>query len=270
MDKADSSKQVSKWETLDRDILSVIFRKLNVEDLTMGASRVCISWFLASHNKSLWKTIDLEKFQEVDKRLKTLLSRIVFTENFKQSFINETSRSLRNITKFSRSVPENLFFGCCSSLDDECLMLAAASMPNIEKLALPRWCYLSKVGERCSNLTNFKYVGCLGKETAEKIVSYLKNIERLSLQYAYISRPGVLRLITGLQDLVILNISHCREFDDETVTMENIVQAANQKHVQFIRCSNNCTGCKDKRWFEGFRSYGSESWRNDEIKELEL
>ncbi|KAF8095728.1 hypothetical protein N665_0324s0024 [Sinapis alba] len=304
MDKADSSRQVSKWETLDRDILSVIFRKLDVKDLTMGASGVCISWFLASHNKILWNTVDLDKFREADKdlRLKELLLRITFTEHFKNSDISETSRSLRNITKFCRSAPENLVFGCCSFLDDEILMLAAASMPNIEKLVLPRWCYLSKnsygfafsqwknlktliiahdyplkeifefqiVGESCSNLTNLKYLGLLGKEIAEKIVSYLKNIKKLSLQYAYVSRPGVLLLITGLQNLVILNISHCKELGNETVTMDNIVQAATQKRVKFILCSNNCTGCRNKRWFEGFGSYGSETWRNDEIKELEF
>lgn len=128
MDKADSSRQVSKWKTLDRGILSVIFRKLNVEDLTMGASGVCISWFLAAHNKSLWNTVDLDKFRQTDKdlRLNELRYRIVFTENFKDSDISETSRSLRNITKFSRSAPVNLVFGCCSSLDDEILMFAAA------------------------------------------------------------------------------------------------------------------------------------------------
>ncbi|CAF1702372.1 unnamed protein product, partial [Brassica napus] len=223
------------------------------------------------------------------------------TENFQNSDISETSRSLRNITKFSRSVPVNLVFGCCSSLDDEILMFAAASMPNIEKLVLPRWCYLSKnsfgfafskwknlktliiahdvpltetfefqvVGENCSNLTNLKYLGGLGKETAEEIVRYFKNIKRLSLQCAYVSRPGVLLLITGLQNLAILNVSHCKEFDDETVTMDNIVQAATQKRVRFIRCSNNCT-CRNKRWLEGLRTYGSESWRKDEIKELEF
>ncbi|KAL0675184.1 hypothetical protein Bca4012_003165 [Brassica carinata] len=245
MDKADSSRQVSKWKTLDRGILSVIFRKLNVEDLTMGASGVCISW-------------------------------IVFTENFQNSDISETSRSLRNITKFSRSVPVNLVFGCCSSLDDEILMFAAASKwKNLKTLIIAHDVPLTEtfefqvVGENCSNLTNLKYLGGLGKETAEEIVRYFKNIKRLSLQCAYVSRPGVLLLITGLQNLAILNVSHCKEFDDETVTMDNIVQAATQKRVRFIRCSNNCT-CRNKRWLEGLRTYGSESWRKDEIKELEF
>ncbi|KAL0711950.1 hypothetical protein Bca4012_018928 [Brassica carinata] len=279
MDKADSSRQVSKWETLDRDILSVIFRKLNVEDLTMGASGVCISWFFASHHKSLWNTIDLDKFREADKdlRLKELRLRIVFTESYKSSVTFETSKSLRNITKFSRNVPVNLVFGCCSSLDDESLVFAATSQwKNLKTLIVAHDDPLLEtfefqvVGENCSNLTNLKYLGFLGKKIAEQIVSHLKNIKRLSLQYAYVSRPGVLLLTTGLQNLAILNISHCKEFDDETVTMDHIVQAATQKRVKFILCSDNCTGCRNERWFEGFGSYGSESWRNDEIKELEI
>nr|VDC91488.1 unnamed protein product [Brassica oleracea] len=163
MDKADSSRQVSKWKTLDRGILSVIFRKLSVEDLTMGASGVCISWFLAVHNKSLWNTVDLDTsrimwlqggdrnsayFHAVTKGRRSF-NRLTTIENEMGVPFHEEAeigkvRSLRNITKFSRSVPVNLVFGCCSSLDDEILMFAAASMPNIEKLVLPRWCYLSK------------------------------------------------------------------------------------------------------------------------------
>nr|VDC91486.1 unnamed protein product [Brassica oleracea] len=72
------------------------------------------------------------------------------------------------------------------------------------------------VGESCNNLTNLKYLGGLGKETVVEIVRYLKNIKRLSLQCAYVSRPGVLLLITGLQNLAILNVLHCKEFDDQT------------------------------------------------------
>ncbi|CAA0394742.1 unnamed protein product [Arabidopsis thaliana] len=56
----------SKWETLHRDILAIIFHKLDIMDITMGVSRVCTSWFLASHNKTMWHTVDLSKFQQLD------------------------------------------------------------------------------------------------------------------------------------------------------------------------------------------------------------
>ncbi|KAG2331504.1 hypothetical protein Bca52824_002684 [Brassica carinata] len=302
MDKADSSRQVSKWETLDRDILSVIFRKLNVEDLTMGASR--------SREEELVEkeaiTICCKHKETCESRVSSLIkqSKRFSAKGHVRGPTASNGRDMplimyrRNITKFSRGVPENLFFGCCSILDDESIMLAAASMPNIEKLVLPRWCYLSNnsfgfafsqwkkskniglakkkkknlktliiahdypltenfefqaVGESCSNLTNFKYLGYLGKAIAEKIVSYLKNIKRLSLQCSYVSRPGFLWLITGLQNLVILNLPHCKEVDDELerVIIDNIDQAATQNRVKLVYCSNNnCTYCRNHQWFD--------------------
>ena len=61
MNKSDTSRQVTKWESLDRDILALIFSKLSLKDFTIHASRVCISWFIASHNITLWNTVDLAK-----------------------------------------------------------------------------------------------------------------------------------------------------------------------------------------------------------------
>lgn len=117
-------------------------------------------------------------------------------------------------------------------------------MPNIEKLALPRWCFQSKnsfpiafsqwknlktliisddyltgrfefqvVGENWTNLTNLKYLGYLEKKIAKQIVGYLKNIRKLSLRCSFYSSPGVLLLITGLQNVEIINISHSKVLD---------------------------------------------------------
>lgn len=86
-------------------------------------------------------------------------------------------------------------------------------MPNIEKLALPRWCFQSKnsfriafsqwknlktliindnyltgrfefhaVGENCTNLTNLKYLGYLEKKIAKQIVGY--NQEHQEVKFA--------------------------------------------------------------------------------------
>ncbi|CAH8312294.1 unnamed protein product [Eruca vesicaria subsp. sativa] len=303
MDKSDTSRQVTKWESLDRDILGLIFSKLSLEDFTMHASRVCISWFIASHNRTLWITVDLAKA----KLQEGLSLKNVFTRMFKFFDIRETRRSLMTVTKFSSSVPKNLFFDFSSYIEEEDLMFAAARMPNIERLALPRWCFQSKnsfqiafsqwknlktliipddyltgrfefqaVGENCSNLTNLKYLGYLENKIAKLIVGYLKNIKKLSLRCSFFSRPGLLLLITGLQKLEILNISHSKELDmipdhREVVTMENIIQAVNEKRLKFICCwLDNCTVCKSRSRFDTFWSYGSKHWRNDEINEFQF
>ncbi|CAA7018284.1 unnamed protein product [Microthlaspi erraticum] len=309
MDKADdSSRQVSKWANLHRDILVIIFYKLDVRDLTMGASRVCITWFLASHDKTLWNTVDLAKFRQVDGEslsLRNFLNKII-----KFFDIHETRRNLTNITKLSRSTPKNLFFDYDAYIEEEDLMFAAERMPNIEKLVLPRWSFQTKnsyqfafsqwknletliiandssltgklgfqeVGENCSNLINLKYMGDFEKNTAENIVRYLKNIKRLSLRCSSISHLGVLLLIRGLKNLAILNLSHCRESEWdhirnlEMVTIGNLEQAATQKQVIFLGCSlnlNNCRVCKERPYCR-FWPYGIKNWRNDEIKEFEF
>ncbi|XP_019085506.1 PREDICTED: putative F-box protein At4g11580 [Camelina sativa] len=39
MEKANSSREDSEWSTLDRNILAIVFDKLDIMDITMGASR---------------------------------------------------------------------------------------------------------------------------------------------------------------------------------------------------------------------------------------
>ncbi|CAF1917509.1 unnamed protein product [Brassica oleracea var. botrytis] len=272
MNKSDTSRQVTKWESLDRDILALIFSKLSLKDFTIHASRVCISWFIASHNITLWNTVDLAK-AKLQEGLS--LNNNIFTKIFNYFNISETRRSLMNVTKFSGSVPKNLFFDFSSYIQDEDLMFAASRMPNIEKLALPRWCFQSKnsfriafsqwknlktliindnyltgrfefhaVGENCTNLTNLKYL-------------------------------GVLLLITGLQNFETLNISHSKVLDmipdRREVTMDNIVLAVTEKRLKFICYSvNNCAVCKSRPRFDTFWSYVSKHWRDDEIKEFQF
>lgn len=138
MDKKDNSEGVSKWETLHRDILAIIFDKLHVMEITMGASRVCISWFLASHNKTLWNTVNLTKLQQVDLAVIWLIKDTIRPiVRYKHRVDEEVEKglSLRNclikiikvftdlsvlrlslmdllidITKLSRMAPKNLFF----------------------------------------------------------------------------------------------------------------------------------------------------------------
>ncbi|CAL9232490.1 unnamed protein product [Arabidopsis halleri] len=331
MEKVDKSRDVSKWETLHRDILAIIFDKLDMMDITMGVSRVCTSWFLASHNKTLWHTVDLSKLQQLDfsyfVQYKDRVRPIIFYEHrvdeevaeglnlrslyikisnffFDFSVLRLTLRDLLvEITKLSRMNPKNLFFHFNSYVQTEDLMFAAERMPNIEKLVLPVWCYKTEesfqfvfsrwknlktliiaqdyqlrtgtfdfrtVGENCSNLTNFKYLGYLQNTNVEQIVMYLPNLKRLSLRCSFIRTTGLISLITGLQNLTVLNLSHCIYLGmvPDTVPDDYFVQAPTQKLEKFITCTQDCRICKDQRRYSW--SYLSEDWQNDEIKEFEF
>ncbi|CAA7018273.1 unnamed protein product [Microthlaspi erraticum] len=298
MKKADSWREDSDWETLHRDILAVIFAKLDVMDLTNGASRLCSSWFLASHNRTLWNTIDLGKLGKVKKgrSLRSIMNKIrTFLFN-----VNEERTSLTYITKFSHTAPKNLFFTSSSWTEDGDVLFAAERLPNIEKLALPRrllesdkslqlafgkWKNLKTLiiahnrypltkafefqvlGENCSNLTNLKYLGCLDEHIAEQMARYLQSIKRLSLQCSVVTTDEVLLLITNLRNLAVLNLSHCYGLDQESdmVLVYNLVQAAS-KLDKFITCSQGCTSCQEIC----SRSWVNKHWRNDEIKEFEF
>ncbi|AEE83027.1 putative protein [Arabidopsis thaliana] len=333
MTKVEStSGEVSEWADLNKDILELIFNKLDVMDITMGASRVCISWFLASHNKTLWNTVDLTNLQELDVSrifnfkdkerpiffykhpvdhkhgLTNLLTKII-SRFFLDFFEVEGSISLMNllveISKLSRMAPKNLFFNFNSYIQENGLKFAAEKMPNIEKLALPIWCYQNEkslrfafsqwknlktliiahehsfsgrfdfkaVGESCSNLTNLKYLGRLEEYTSREIVSYLHSLKRLSLRCFLVSSIAVYRFITGLPNLTILNVSHCKNPYDYFLpiakSIDNyVITAATQKLEKFITCPHDCMICKDRCRYS--LSYLAEVWRNDEIKELEF
>lgn len=104
----------------------------------------------------------------------------------------------------------------------------------------------------------------------------IKNIKKLSLRCSFYGSPGVLLLITGLQNFETLNISHSKVLDmipdrREVVTMDNIVQAVTEKRLKFICYSvNNCAVCKSRPRFDTFWSYVSKHWRDDEIKEFQF
>lgn len=107
-----------RWENMNKDILSNIFKKLDVVDVIMGASRVCITWFLAAHNKTLWNTINLHD-------LDSIVLDIPLYEP--ESVIEKRRYHLMNIlikiNKFSRTVPINFFFIIYSKIQEEDLAI---------------------------------------------------------------------------------------------------------------------------------------------------
>ncbi|XP_020879532.1 putative F-box protein At4g11580 [Arabidopsis lyrata subsp. lyrata] len=332
MDKVESLGEVSGWADLNRDILELIFNKLEVMDITMGASRVCISWFLASHKKTLWNTVDLTSLQELDvsrsfnfkdeekpiffykhrvdddEGLTNLLTKFIswFFLDLYEVESGIIGISLMNllieITKLSRMTPKNLFFNFNSYIQENGLKFAAETMPNIEKLALPIWCYQTEkslrfafsqwknlktliiahehsftgifdfkaVGESCSNLTNLKYLGHLEEYKTREIVPYLQSLKRLSLRCSLVSYEAVYCLIIGLQNLTMLNVSHCKNSYFHAITRSRddfVITTATQKLENFILCPQDCRICKDHQCCYSW-SYHAEDWRNDEIKEL--
>lgn len=159
--KPGSSKDVLRWETLDRDILAIIFHKLDVMDLTKGVSRV---WFLASQDKN---SVANRRPRQAPTSGRLVQARdegqstasclvqspggrwsrsrrrregLSILKLLVKSFFNLYSRMqggqvekgrtslkklLTEITKLSSTVPKNLMFNSSSYIDEKDLMFVA-------------------------------------------------------------------------------------------------------------------------------------------------
>ncbi|CAH2055241.1 unnamed protein product, partial [Thlaspi arvense] len=140
MERQEELGNVPRWEKMDKDILSNIFTKLDVVNVIMGASRVCITWFLASHNKTIWNTI---KLNDIDSIIFDNPYGPYMQDNDRERHRYQLKKILIEINKFGRTVPANFFFNVFSYVVEEDLAIISKGMPNIRKLALPMWKNLS-------------------------------------------------------------------------------------------------------------------------------
>ncbi|CAH8362869.1 unnamed protein product [Eruca vesicaria subsp. sativa] len=246
METPNSLGKISGWENMERNILAKIFGMLNVIDIIKGASRVCVSWFLASHDKALWKTIDLSNHKSIISRDPDNLD--VLSDDEEHQY--ELRNILSEIAKFNSSVTTNLVFDYRYYIQEEELAIIAPRMPNVQKLSLPlyrnindnslmltfsQWKNLQTlvitqpglpysdanfraIGENCKSLTSLKLIRPLNNDLAYQIVSYFSNLKNLSLRGTALWSRELLWLVTYHQNLKNLNLLHCLYIDSKGFT----------------------------------------------------
>ncbi|KAJ0256037.1 hypothetical protein HA466_0090560 [Hirschfeldia incana] len=278
---------------MERNILAKIFGMLNVIDIIKGTSRVCVSWFLASHNKALWKTIDLSNLKSIISKNPDKPDHLSNEEEHQYELRN----ILAEITKFNSSVTTNLVFDNSYYIQEEELAIIAPSQwKNLQTLVITQPglpisnANFRTIGENCKNLTSLKLIRPLDNDLADQIVSYFSNLKSLSLRGAALFIEALLSLVTGHQNLRNLNLSHCLYIDLKGLAnvyynnyikapglhTENILRTATQKLDTFIVCSNHCERCNELlglmrgRWdFHcNYCVLSNEQWKTEEIKEL--
>ncbi|CAN6856051.1 unnamed protein product, partial [Brassica oleracea] len=216
MENQEGSENVPRWENMNKDILSNIFKKLDVVDVIMGASRVCITWFLASHNKTIWNTIKLND-------LDSIILDNPFSPNLQASGSRYQLRKiLTEINKFARTVPNSFFFNVyCSVAEEELAIISNGKWQNLQTLIIHPFISmtttvrevssveLQAIGENCRNLTTIKFTTMLSKDLANIIVCNFPSLERVSFRCNYVCIEASIALIIGLPNLKIFNLSHC-------------------------------------------------------------
>ncbi|CAH8362849.1 unnamed protein product [Eruca vesicaria subsp. sativa] len=248
METPNSLGKISGWEDMERNILAKIFGMLNVIDIIKGVSRVCVSWFLASHDKALWKTIDLSNIKSIISKNPDKADDLSNDEEHQYELRN----ILAEITKFNSSVTTNLVFDNCYYIQEEELAIIAPRMPNVQKLSLPlyrninesalmftfsQWKNLQTlvitkpglpfsnanfraIGENCKSLTSLKLIWPLNNYLAVQIVRYFSNLKNLSLRGTALWSRALLWLVTYHQNLKNLNLLHCFYIDSKGFNKE--------------------------------------------------
>ncbi|RID81256.1 hypothetical protein BRARA_A03852 [Brassica rapa] len=281
MERQERSENVPKWENMDKDMLVNIFKKLDVVDVVMGASRVCITWFLASHNKTMWNTI---KFNDTDSIVADNTKPHLQDNNNGEKHRYQLREIFIEINKFSRAEPVEFFFNVNSNVLEEDLAIISngkLALPiqetqNLNSLAssFSKWKNLKTliiakfansddlnhefktIAKNCRNLTTIKLAYRLDHALANIILGKLPNLERLSLRCTSVSIKAVKLLIIGLKNLKSLNLSHCLftkpyfSIDVKSAIIgmsrtDELVQLGTQKLENFKVCFWDCTICLD-------------------------
>ncbi|CAF2374911.1 BnaAnng15220D [Brassica napus] len=256
MERQERFENIPKWEKLDKDMLANIFKKLDMVDVIMGASRVCITWFLASHNKTIWNTIKLNDFDSIvlDNPSNPHLQDLDNNNGGKHLY--SLREILTEINKFSRAAPVEFFFNANTNvLEQDLAIISNGKWKNLQTLIIAKFTRddddlkheFKAIAENCRNLTTIKITCTLDQELANIIVGKLPNLKSLSFRCTYVSVEAVKSLIFGLYNLKSLNLSHCI----------------------FLKRHNNDVG-NHPLHPQYYINFGYKQWGTDEMKEFEF
>nr|CAD1841480.1 unnamed protein product [Ananas comosus var. bracteatus] len=232
-----------RWSEMAADCLSLIFRRLSLEDLAVGVPFVCKSWHRASLDPLCWTLLD---FRDVDFMPWSRFSR-EFSDRYavpRFSF----SGFLRLCVARSRGSAVELAFPLLfgASLRDlhvakECTKLRKVILPNLaseDEPHLPeivaKWGELewlemeskpssfsetaAQIGRSSNSVVGLKMHGSIKKEDAAVIVDRLPDLKFLCLSRSYLPREELSAIVHGCKNLERLCARDCVGFEaDEEV-----------------------------------------------------
>lgn len=157
--------------------------------------------------------------------------------------------------------------------------LESMTMPSV---GTPRY-VMEEIFTNCKKFAELKIMGSFHVSFANSIVQYLPNLKVLSLRCSMVVKEALLIILDGLENLEVLNISHCHIVDvppppaRRRIILREIDNSILQKASglrQFFTCMNDsCNMCQRIRADEGLMRwyrYEENSWKADEVQSLAL
>ncbi|XP_030448911.1 F-box/LRR-repeat protein At3g48880 [Syzygium oleosum] len=303
----ESGATMRKWEDLDTDILVQIFQTFDIFELTSGIAHVCSAWRMACCDPLLWKTLDLSALESNFIRIPLEPYVYVHCQSDK-----EVTRLLKIALDLSRGSIQTLIFHFNLYLSDEQLTYTAERCPLVKRIVMPAWNRIKKTGicrainmwphlesmtmpsianppylleeisKNCKNFSKLKIMGPFDIFFASSLVLYIPKLKVLSLRCSVIFKDALITILDKLQDLEVLNISHCILIEAcpspllKRVVKEIdpfIMDKANRLR-EFLVCMNDsCVMCQRARSDEGLMrwyKYEKGLWKSDEARSLAL
>ncbi|KAJ3682214.1 hypothetical protein LUZ60_014787 [Juncus effusus] len=298
---------IKKWDEMETDVLVKIFKLLNMVELG-PASQVCKLWRVACSDPIIWSTLDLTRLE----------SNFIQTRASPYIWVDERSdKRLARILKLTMSLSQEsvtcLIFHYNLYMKDEHLSIISQRCPNLKHLIMPAWNRITKSGicaairrwpnlqsltmptiahppyilqeisRSCPNFQELKIMGTFDLLFASSIISHLPHLKVLSLRCSRVMKDALIVLLTSVQDLECLNISHCLILEmvgrkHEVRELDERVFKAGGFLKRFLVCEGKrkdggCVMCERMvvdeglmRWYR----YEEDAWRYDEVASLDL
>ncbi|KAF7852363.1 hypothetical protein BT93_L0915 [Corymbia citriodora subsp. variegata] len=303
----ESGATTRKWEDMDIDILVKIFQTLDIFDLTLRMAHVCSAWRVACCDPLLWNTLDLSAIES--NYIRIPLEPYVYVHGQSDK---EVTQLLKIALNLSQGSIQTLIFHFNLYLSDEQLTYTAERCPLVKRVVMPAWNRIKKTGickainmwphlesmtmpsianppylleeisKSCKNFSKLKIMGPFDMHFALSLVSYIPKLKVLSLRCSVIFKDALIMILDQLQDLEVLNISHCILIEAGPPSPSRRVVRGIDPFImdkagrlrEFLVCMNDsCILCQRARSDEGLMrwyKYEEGSWKSDEARSLAL
>lgn len=161
---------------------------------------------------------------------------------------------------------------------------AIRTWPDLESLTMPYIAnppyLMEEIAKNCKKFAELKIMGLCDTTMASTLAVFLPNLKVLSLRCSTIWKEALVIILDSLQNLEVLNISHCVFIEVPPPPAPNkvlyqlddsILQKASRVR-KFIMCScDSCIMCQRIRKDEGlirWHKYEKDLWKEDEVGSL--
>ncbi|XP_020255123.1 F-box/LRR-repeat protein At3g48880-like [Asparagus officinalis] len=234
-----------KWEDLEIDCLSNIFRRLALEELILDVSFVCKSWYKASLDPLCWQILNFEKldFSPESRFAKKFKGKYAILNFSFAGFMNLVVGRSCGLATELRFPLDGVSIQDLVSAANKCPKLKVLALPNMtleNELQIPQLvakykdlehlemdvkpsCFselAAEISNNCKNFRGLKMSGSIQKSDASAIVGFMPKIKYLDLSRSYLPKKEFMVIMKGCREIERLSVNFCVGFQVDKDVLE--------------------------------------------------